>query len=160
MARKGYTAGITDDDAWLRGGRHWICRFCAWGARCREPGLTYLARHTLGQAGADLVGLGDAEVGVERKCLVPVIEGADLIVLCLHQLGDPVVSAGLFVAIARLLGPLERGPIARRGLSHPSYFAQGITELVQRNGFDVRLADRAPEDNGSLQVLDRDVVLT
>ena len=51
-----------------------------------------------GQMGVDVVGFGDAEVGVENEGLVPVVAGLIGIAGGVVGVGEAVVGAGLLVA--------------------------------------------------------------
>ena len=60
-----------------------------------------------GQVGVDVVGFGDAEVGIEGQGLAPVVAGLLGIAGGVVGVGEAVVGAGLLVAVTGLAGQGE-----------------------------------------------------
>jgi hypothetical protein len=96
----------------------------------------------IGQVGADVVSVGDAEVGVEGKRLTPVAVGRVELVAGAVGVGKSVVGTGLLVAVADLGGQGERGEVVVAGQLGVSGGIVGLARAVQGLGFAERTADR------------------
>src|SRR6266702_3758858 len=69
--------------------------------------LCYVAQCS--QVRADVVGVGDAEVGVERQGVLPVLAGQAVLACCVASVSETGVGAGLLVPVTGLGGQGERG---------------------------------------------------
>src|SRR5260221_970192 len=71
--------------------------------------LCYVAQCS--QVRADVVGVGDAELGVERQGVLPVLAGQAVLACGVARVSDTGVGAGLLVPVTGLDGQSERGRV-------------------------------------------------
>jgi hypothetical protein len=76
-----------------------------------------------GECGADLVGFGDAELGEQGQCLVPVVAGLVRLADGVVGVGEAVVGAGLLIRVADVAGEGQGGGVRGGGLVG---FAAGV----------------------------------
>jgi hypothetical protein len=70
----------------------------------------------VGEVVADLVGLGDAEGGVEGEGALPVVAGVVWVSVGVVGVGEAVVCAGLFIWVAGLSGQGQGGAVVSASL--------------------------------------------
>ena len=87
------------------------------------------------QLGAEVVGLGNAEVRVEGEGVLPVPAGLIEVARRLVAGGDAVVGAGLLVANAALDGHGQRLGMLATGLLQVAGLLQGLSQAVERDCF-------------------------
>ncbi len=88
-----------------------------------------------GEVGADVIGVGDVEVGEQGAGLVPVVAGLVVNAGGVVGVAEAVVGAGLFVAVADLGGQGERGGVLGECLAGLSVVAVALAEAVEDLGF-------------------------
>jgi hypothetical protein len=96
-----------------------------------------------GQLGADLIGFGGAEAGVEGEGLLPVTAGLADLAGSLVGSGEAVMGAALLVFPADLGGQAERGSVLDAGLPRLTGAEEHVAEAIERVGFIVPIAGLA-----------------
>jgi hypothetical protein len=117
----------------------------------RFAGLSALRR---GEPGADVVGLGVAEFGVEGEGLLPVVAGLAGVAGGVEGVSEAVVGAGLLEFVADLAGHAERDGVLGAGIFGLADDEEGIAEAVERLGFTGSFAELAEQRQGLLMVAD------
>src|SRR5215469_546333 len=101
------------------------------------------------QVHADVLGVGDAEVGAERQGVLPVLAGQAVLACRLALASETGVGAGLLVPVTGLDGQGERGGVLGARLPGLSRGVQRFPDAVERLGLAVPVA-RLAEDGESL----------
>lgn len=94
-----------------------------------------------GQVSADVLTVGDAEVGVEGERLLPVVAGQAGIAGGEMGVGETVVGAGLFVAVADFGGQGKCGGVLDECRGKLPGDVPDLTEVVEGVSFAGRVAD-------------------
>jgi len=101
----------------------------------------------------DLVGLGQAEVGVEGQGVLVVLAGAGGVVEGVVRMTEAGVGAGLLVAIIGIGGDGQRGGVMGEGGGVLGGGAGGFAQAVERPGLAGPVAGLADDGQGLLVVL-------
>src|SRR4030081_38347 len=94
-----------------------------------------------GEVGTDIGALGDAQVGVDVECLLPVVPGLLLIPEFPVGVADAVMGAGLFRALADLAGNAECLVVMTHGPGQLASRSGRFTQLVEHAHFEVAGTD-------------------
>ena len=106
-----------------------------------------------GEVGADLVGFGQAEVGVEGQGVLVVLAGEGGVAEGAVGVAEAGVGAGLLVAVADVGGDGVGGGVVGEGVGGAAGGVGGFAEAVERPGFAVPVAGLAEDGQGLLVVL-------
>ncbi len=115
--------------------------------------LCYVAQCS--QVRADVVGVGDAEVGVERQGVLPVLAGQAVLACCVASVSETGVGAGLLVPVTGLGGQGERGGVLGVSLLGLPRGVQGFPDPVECLGFAVAVAGLAEDGESPPQIIGR-----
>jgi hypothetical protein len=119
------------------------------------PLASGIAVHALAEPGPDLVGLGRAELGVQPKCLLPVVGGLRVLAIAVMALSDVAVCVCLLVGVAGICCELKRCEQLGASSFGLAKAAQGFGDVPQHHRLSVLVA-RLPEQVECLpQIADR-----
>lgn len=102
----------------------------------------------IGEAGADLIGLGGAEGDEEGKGLIPVVAGLAEIAGRMAGSREAVVGTGLLVLLAVQGGPAERGGEMGASVSELAGGKEHVTQSVERGDFTGLVANLTAHSQG------------
>ena len=99
-----------------------------------RPASTSRGRGDHSELGADPIGLGGAQLGVQGEGFPPVLTGLLRSAVGLMGGGQALTRAGLLVVVLGLVGHLERGGVLSPGGGGAAGGEQHLAEAVQREG--------------------------
>src|SRR5215472_11548555 len=107
------------------------------------------------QVHADVLGVGDAEVGAERQGVLPVLAGQAVLACRLARVSETDVGAGLLVPVAGLDGKGKCGGVLGARLLGLSRGVQRFPDAVERLSLAVTVASLAKDSESLPQIVGR-----
>jgi hypothetical protein len=102
--------------------------------------------------GADLVGFGHAQVGVEGEGVLVVVAGAGRVGQGVVRVAEAGVGTGLLVPVAEVGGDGEGGGVVGEGVGGSTRGVGGLAEAVERPDLPLPVADVPVDGQGLLVV--------
>src|SRR5215470_17847292 len=107
------------------------------------------------QVHADVLGVGDAEVGAERQGVLPVLAGQAVLACRLARVSETDVGAGLLIPVTGLDGQGERRGVLGARLLGLSRGVQRFPDAVERLSLAVTVASLAKDSESLPQIVGR-----